>query len=492
MDVRRRFLNSGPNKEAEDDVIRYTVDLNEQWVLSTTQSNPDNELYDGVYESTSNWHVPSSCSKMVITTYGLDSFTLYIRSYGESYYDYVMVSQLDKDIDHNTSYLYSELVKDHTRGVYSSDTSISSYKQVKFENIGGGEHTITVIYLKDAGGDQYEDRGYLLISKDYTISDEPGYEPPIDDVMNIDNYLTIEPLEDGLTAYLSTNNCEYCIDGSDEWVSLNAGTLTPAINVGQTISFRGNLQPVPNTGIGTFTISKSCNLRGNCNSMLFGDNAANNYSLSGYNYAYYRLFYGCSNIVNVSKGFLPSVVVSSNCYYYMFYGCTSLVTAPDLPATILAGSCYYYMFYNCTSLVEAPDLPAETLQNYCYYGMFYKCSSLTKAPVISATTVSYHCCYYMFYSCSSLVTAPDLLALKLESYCYYSMFNQCSEMLYIKMLATDVSASGCLTNWVKKVERQGGIFTKNINATWSISGDNGVPKKWSIQYYNPETGETTT
>lgn len=27
------------------------------------------------------------------------------------------------------------------------------------------------------------------------------------------NYLTIEALEDGLTAKLSTNACEYCIDG---------------------------------------------------------------------------------------------------------------------------------------------------------------------------------------------------------------------------------------------------------------------------------------
>ena len=33
---------------------------------------------------------------------------------------------------------------------------------------------------------------------------------------NINDYLTIEALEDGLTASLSTNACEYCIDGSME------------------------------------------------------------------------------------------------------------------------------------------------------------------------------------------------------------------------------------------------------------------------------------
>ena len=31
----------------------------------------------------------------------------------------------------------------------------------------------------------------------------------------INNYLTIVALENGLTASLSTNACEYCIDGGD-------------------------------------------------------------------------------------------------------------------------------------------------------------------------------------------------------------------------------------------------------------------------------------
>lgn len=33
---------------------------------------------------------------------------------------------------------------------------------------------------------------------------------------DINDYLTIEALEDGLTASLSTNACEYCIDGNME------------------------------------------------------------------------------------------------------------------------------------------------------------------------------------------------------------------------------------------------------------------------------------
>lgn len=496
MDIRRRFLI--PKAEAINlPEGGYTVELNENWRLSTSINNPDSSLYDGVYESFSNYNVNSGTATMTITLNNLDSFTLYIRSYAEANYDYVMVSQLDVEITGSTSYLYDAAVKAHTRTTQNSGTDIYSYIPVRYENIGGGEHTITIVYRKDEGGNSYDDRGYVLIDKNITVFDENGDSPggsdtPVDE-FNIDNYLTIEALENGLTASLSANNCEYCIDGSNEWVSLSAGVATPSINTGQTISFRATgLIPSSTVGIGQFTISKSCNLKGNCNSLLFGDNAATNYSLSGYNYAYYKLFYNCTTIKEISRDFLPARALSNNCYYYMFYGCTNLTQAPDLPAQSLAGSCYYYMFYNCKALTKAPDLPAQTLQTYCYACMFYNCSELINAPIIAATTLATHCCYYMFYNCTSLVTSPDLLAETLTSYCYYSMFSGCSSMLYIKMLALDVSASSCMSNWVKKVEKQGGVFTKHINATWTTSGDSGVPKKWTIQYYNPQTGEITT
>ena len=158
--------------------------------------------------------------------------------------------------------------------------------------------------------------------------------------LNVDNYLTIEARENGLTASLSVNACEYCVDGDGNWKTLSAGTATESINTGQTLSFRGNLTPYSLDGIGTFTINKKCNLKGNCMSMLFGDNAADNYSLSGKNYTFYRLFFNCKNIVNVSSNFLPATTLANYCYRYMFYNCSSLTTAPELPATTLADSCY--------------------------------------------------------------------------------------------------------------------------------------------------------
>ena len=322
-------------------------------------------------------------------------------------------------------------------------------------------------------------------------------------VFNVNNYLTIEALEDNLTATF-TNDVEYAIDG-DEWVKLASGSKTQPINVGQTLSFKGNLTPNDTNGIGTFTINKKCNLKGNCMSMLFGDNAANNYSLSGKNYAFYKLFYNCSNIVNVSSNFLPATTLADYCYKYMFCKCKNLTTAPELPATTLANYCYGDMFSGCTSLTKAPALPATTLANHCYYYMFSKtslttapelpattledscyyamfrgCTSLITAPALPATNLVYQCYYYMFQGCTSLTTAPELPATNLAYNCYGYMFYNCTSLNYIKCLATDISATGCTDNWVSGVASTG-TFVKASSMTSWTTGTNDIPTGWTVQ-----------
>lgn len=270
-----------------------------------------------------------------------------------------------------------------------------------------------------------------------------------------DNYLTIEAHEDGLTASLSVNACEYCVDGNGNWKTLSAGTATESINSGHILSFRGNLTPNSSNGIGKFTINKKCNLKGNCMSMLFGDNAADNYSLSGKDCAFYKLFYGCSNIVNISSNFLPATTLADHCYNNMFNGCTSLTTAPTLPATTLARGCYGSMFSGCTSLTTAPSiLPATTLAEDCYPSMFFGCRKLTIAPALPATTLKYNCYKYMFYNCTSLN--------------------------YIKCLATSISASDCTNNWVNGVASTG-TFVQNPDMDKWETGVNGIPVNWTVK-----------
>ena len=110
------------------------------------------------------------------------------------------------------------------------------------------------------------------------------------------------------------------------------------------------------------------------------------------------------------------------------------------------------MFRYCTSLTTAPNLPATTLVKGCYYGMFFGCTSLT--------------------------TAPELLATTLVQECYYDMFKNCSRLNYIKCLATDISASFCLTGWVADISSTG-TFVKASGVTWP-SGNSGIPNGWTV------------
>ena len=150
------------------------------------------------------------------------------------------------------------------------------------------------------------------------------------------------------------------------------------------------------------------------------------------------------------------------CGLWMFYGCTSLTTAPQLPSERVQISCYSSMFENCTSLTTAPELPATTLVNSCYESMFRGCTSLTTAPELPATT--------------------------LVGNCYSSMFYDCTSLNYIKCLATDISATGCTTNWVNNVASEG-VFEKNNDMdSWTIGAD-GIPDNWTIADSEPLTPE---
>ena len=144
----------------------YSVELNNQWELSTTITNPDNSIYDGVYQSYSNKGVNNSAAVMYIDIENYENFKIYIRSYAESNYDYVMVSQLDTTITSDSSYSDTTLVKAHTRGKQSSTTSISGYTLVEFTEIPEGKHRITVLYRKDSSASSGDDRGYVLIPKE--------------------------------------------------------------------------------------------------------------------------------------------------------------------------------------------------------------------------------------------------------------------------------------------------------------------------------------
>jgi len=59
----------------------------------------------------------------------------------------------------------------------------------------------------------------------------------------------------------------------------------------------------------------------------------------------------------------------------------------------------------------------------------------------------------------------------------------------ITMLATDISAKNCLTDWVDGVPSIG-TFYKNSEATWSATGTSGIPEKWTVETYVPTEAGT--
>ena len=200
------------------------------------------------------------------------------------------------------------------------------------------------------------------------------------------------------------------------------------------------------------------------------------------NSCYSYMFFGCAFLTTAPE--LPATTLADYCYENMFYGCKALTTAPELPATTLASSCYLRMFNGCTSLTTAPELPATTLANRCYENMFTNCTLLTTAPELPATTLAERCYQSMFAGCTSLTTAPELPATTLATYCYYIMFSRCIKLNYITMLATDISASNCLSNWVDGVASTG-TFIKNTNMLEETIGRgvSGIPEGWTVNNY---------
>lgn len=142
----------------------FTVDLNDQWQLSTSQTNPDPAAYDGVYESFSNYHVANGYAKMYVRLLGYTNFRIYIRSNAESNYDYTIAFNPDVDVSSLPSNTTAG-VKATTRGNQHSGQSISDYTPVDY-TLDGGEHFILIVYRKDSSANSGTDRGYILIPKE--------------------------------------------------------------------------------------------------------------------------------------------------------------------------------------------------------------------------------------------------------------------------------------------------------------------------------------
>ncbi|MBQ1865801.1 MAG: hypothetical protein II151_02645, partial [Bacteroidales bacterium] len=81
------------------------------------------------------------------------------------------------------------------------------------------------------------------------------------------------------------------------------------------------------------------------------------------------------------------------------------------------------------------------------------------------------------YGCTSLTTTPILHARTLVNYCYKYMFANCSNLQAAKIWATDISAEGCLDNWLLNVSSSQGTFLQEKTVTFP-TGPSGIPENW--------------
>ena len=143
------------------------VNLNSQWQTSTSYGNiSDTQNYD-FYQSFSNYHVDNGIATMFITINGYTSFTFKVRNYSESSFDYVVVNHLDDTTIPKWSPSVGDGIASNGKVYYTNygKSSSTTWYDVTFNNLDGGEHTITITYGKDFIGNENDDRGYVAIPK---------------------------------------------------------------------------------------------------------------------------------------------------------------------------------------------------------------------------------------------------------------------------------------------------------------------------------------
>ena len=357
------------------------------------------------------------------------------------------------------------------------------------------------------------------------------------DAVDINTPLTFEAKTDNTKIYFlaynaeeQTRTIEVSTDNGETWTEFTAETYNEGnntsiatLNIGEKILVRGDN---PNglgyydydnaddyVSAGAFWVNGQAYVYGNIMSLLSKDDFASMKSVPEYafssqfpdangewlnsdsllshpsktlllpattlaNGCYSNMFYDCASLTTAPE--LPATTLAQNCYFCMFSDCTSLTAAPELPATTLADKCYANMFYHCSSLTTVPELPATTLTENCYANMFRRCDSIIIAPELPATALTDSCYYSMFSDCTSLTVAPELPATTLVRNCYYQMFWNCTSLNYIKALFTTTPSGTYTFHWVTDISATG-TFVKNAEATWDVTGDNGIPTGWTVE-----------
>lgn len=307
-------------------------------------------------------------------------------------------------------------------------------------------------------------------SKDFAVADQTlsanTYYTITRSTFSYDGFC-ITAISDGTTIKFNyngaTDGIQYSVDYGDTWIPYSAQFTLNADEVAWVKGNRTNYKNDSNTDTyGTpgnkpiFEANKKCYISGNIMSLLADEN---NLTESAFQGAF-------------SKGSGTAIT------YIDIHPDNPLI----LPVTTLAPKCYMQMFRNCTSLTRAPKFRVEGTAYRCCYNMLRQCSNLTDATDVElpAMTLSEDCYREMIRQCSKLKTMPILPAKTLAKACYQQLFSG-SGVTTVICLATDISATDCLKDWMSSAQSKG-TFYKAPGMTYP-SGNSGILSGWTQVEY---------
>lgn len=312
-----------------------------------------------------------------------------------------------------------------------------------------GQH-IKQIYTKGGEVKRIYDHGRLV------------YESSIPD------YLCFTALESGTftltipaavtSTYLSY--VEYSLDGQN-WTRLTVddtaqSITTPTVAQGGKVYWRGSGVCMNDSTHASINYCSVFTQTEDTPNFVASGNLVSLIALSDFDYevrnacAFANLFFGNEKLTDAETLILPMFSTAATYLFYMtFKNCSNLAKAPILNLTRTTSNCCFEMFRG-TALTTMPELPDIALSSYCYSGMFRE-TNIEKAVLPSSAT--------------TLVTS-----------CYSNIFYGCTNLKYVKCLATDISATNCVYNWLNGVSSTG-TFIQAEGVTWP-RGASGIPTGW--------------
>ena len=131
-----------------------------------------------------------------------------------------------------------------------------------------------------------------------------------------------------------------------------------------------------------------------------------------------------------------------------------------------------------TSLLNGKggDMTLTNTNQRVFQGLFYQCTGLASTPYFPSTTLSPTCYYTTFYGCTGLTKAKVLPATSLNNSSYGFMFNSCSNLNEVRILATDISATDCIKNWLNSVAATGSLY---CDSSLTLVAGTDYPSGWT-------------